>query len=74
MKEAPAGGALAGGLTAECHHQPIASPQDTQKHALGVDIRYLQRDDLGDAQASAVSGAERGLILRLRGGQPLSSK
>jgi hypothetical protein len=40
---------------------------DTHKHALRVDIRYLQRDDLGNAQAGAVSGAERGLVLRPRG-------
>ena len=36
---------------------------DAQHHALAVDVRDLQRDDLGDAQAGAIGDAERGLVL-----------
>jgi hypothetical protein len=39
---------------------------DPQQHALGIDIADLERDDLGDAQSSAVCGGERRLVLRPR--------
>ena len=34
---------------------------DAEHHALAIDIRYLQRDDLRDAQARPIGDAERGL-------------
>jgi hypothetical protein len=39
---------------------------DTQQHALGVDIRHLQRNDLGNPQARPIGGTECGLVLRPR--------
>jgi hypothetical protein len=35
---------------------------DPQQHALAVDVRHLQRDDLGDTQAGAIGDAERRLV------------
>jgi hypothetical protein len=36
---------------------------DAQHHALGVDIGYLQRNDLGNAQTGTMSDAQRRLVL-----------
>src|ERR1700726_1926148 len=37
---------------------------DAQQHALGIDVRHLQRHDFGDPQSSAIGGAQRRLVLR----------
>ena len=45
---------------------PILPPfalLDAQHHAFGIDIGYLQRDDLGDARPCTVSDAQRRLVL-----------
>ena len=42
---------------------PLAA-LDAQQHALGIDIADLERDNFGDAQAGAVGGSERRLVLR----------
>jgi hypothetical protein len=42
---------------------PLAA-LDAQQHALGIDIADLERDHFRDAQAGAVGGGERRLVLR----------
>ena len=39
---------------------------DAQHHAFGVDIGYLQRDDLGDTQPCTVGDTQRRLVLDAR--------
>ena len=47
---------------------PALAAFDTQQHALAVDVGDLQRRDLGDAQAGAVSDRECRLVLEAGGG------
>ena len=35
---------------------------DAQHHAFGIDVGYLQRDDLGDAQPCTVSDTQRRFV------------
>ena len=49
------------------HHIAIPLPfalLDPKRHALAVNVGYLQVRDLGDAQARAVGDAERGFVLQ----------
>src|SRR5690242_19263416 len=39
---------------------------DAQHHAFGIDVGYLQRDDLRDAQSRTVSDTERSFVLDAR--------
>ena len=53
------------------HHVPVPLPLallDPQRHALTVNIGYLQVRDLGHPQACAVGDAERGFVLEARRG------
>ncbi len=48
------------------HHVTVAPPLallDPKRHALAIDIGYLEVRDLGHPQACAVGDAERGLVL-----------
>jgi hypothetical protein len=45
---------------------------DTQQHALAVDIRDLQPDHLGYAQAGPIGHAKRRLVFDARGGRQKS--
>ncbi len=39
---------------------------DADHHAVGVDVRRLELDDLGTSKPGAVGDAQRGLRLRIR--------
>lgn len=43
------------------------APLDPQQHALGVDIRDLQRDHLGNTQARPIGDAQRRLVFEAGG-------
>jgi hypothetical protein len=58
---------VAGGGICGKHCKAILAPLallDAQQHALGFDVRHLQRHDFGDPQSGAIGGAQCGLVLR----------